>query len=32
MLPRFLEDHGYTYPLRFSSNAVTKRIDLKDRE
>jgi Transposase DDE domain len=31
-LTRFLEDHGYTYALRFSSNRVTKRIDLKDGE
>jgi hypothetical protein len=31
-LPRYLEEHGYTYAMRFSSNEVTKRIGLKDGE
>ena len=31
-LPRHLQEHGYTYVMRFSSNEITKRIDLKDGE
>jgi hypothetical protein len=31
-LLRYLEEHGYTYAMRFPSNEVTKRIDLKDGE
>lgn len=31
-LPRYLEEHGYTYAMRFSSNTITKRIGLKDGE
>ena len=31
-LPRYLEEHGYAYAMRFSSNDATKRIGLKDGE
>ena len=32
VLPHYLQRHGYTYAMRFSSNSVTKRIGLKDGE
>jgi hypothetical protein len=31
-LLHYLEEHAYTYAMRFPSNEVTKRIDLKDGE
>jgi len=29
-LPAYLEENGYTYVIHFTSNAVTKRMNLKD--
>jgi hypothetical protein len=31
-LPLYLQEHGYAYAMRFSSNDVTKRMGLKDGE
>ncbi len=31
-LPLYLQEHGYTYVMRFSSNDITKRIGLRDGE
>lgn len=31
-LPLHLQEHGYTYTMRFSSNDITKRMGLKDGE
>lgn len=31
-LPRYIEEHGYTYAMRFTPNSVTKQMNLKDGE